>query len=151
MRPTNIINCFGIHAICKSLVSIMQKYGRRADFTNTWWGLRWHYRLHRIYLSDFSIFLIGSFLSGIYNVRSRFYRLPLRILHPKASNQKQFHMLWLAYDSAIIGPQLVKLTSRSNNTLFGNIFNCNLLNLIGAFLFLYLKIPPLRPEQNKIL
>ena len=52
--------------------------------------------------------------------------------------------------SAIIGPQLVKLTSSSLIIPFlGTYLTVILLNLIGAFLFLYLKIPLPRPEQNK--
>ena len=52
--------------------------------------------------------------------------------------------------SAIIGPQLVKFTSSSLIIPFlGTYLTVILLNLIGAFLFLYLKIPLPRPEQNK--
>ena len=52
--------------------------------------------------------------------------------------------------SAIIGPQLVKLTSSSLIIPFlGTYLTVILLNLIGAFLFLYLKIPLPRAERSK--
>ena len=53
--------------------------------------------------------------------------------------------------SAIIGPQLLNSLQQSNNTLFGNIFNCNFVKPDWSLLFLYLKIPLPRPEQINIM
>ena len=132
---------------------IMQKYGRRAGFLlGTLGGASGGIiGCIGLYLSDFSIFLIGSFLSGIYMSAQGFYRFAATDtasigFKPKAIS----YVMAGGLISAIIGPQLVKLTSSSLIIPFlGTYLTVILLNLIGAFLFLYLKIPLPRPEQNK--
>ena len=132
---------------------IMQKYGRRAGFLlGTLGGASGGIiGCIGLYLSDFSIFLIGSFLSGIYMSAQGFYRFAATDtasigFKPKAIS----YVMAGGLISAIIGPQLVKLTSSSLIIPFlGTYLTVILLNLIGAFLFLYLKIPLPRPEHNK--
>ena len=132
---------------------IMQKYGRRAGFLlGTLGGASGGIiGCIGLYLSDFSIFLIGSFLSGIYMSAQGFYRFAATDtasigFKPKAIS----YVMAGGLISAIIGPQLVKLTSSSLIIPFlGTYLTVILLNLIGAFLFLYLKIPIPRPEHNK--
>ena len=132
---------------------IMQKYGRRTGFLlGTLGGASGGIiGCIGLYLSDFSIFLIGSFLSGIYMSAQGFYRFAATDtasigFKPKAIS----YVMAGGLISAIIGPQLVKLTSSSLIIPFlGTYLTVILLNLIGAFLFLYLKIPLSRPEQNK--
>ena len=132
---------------------IMQKYGRRAGFLlGTLGGASGGIiGCIGLYLSDFSIFLIGSFLSGIYMSAQGFYRFAATDTASKGFKPKAIsYVMAGGLISAIIGPQLVKLTSSSLIIPFlGTYLSVILLNLIGAFLFLYLKIPLPRPEQNK--
>ena len=132
---------------------IMQKYGRRAGFLlGTLGGASGGIvGCLGLYLSDFSIFLIGSFLSGIYMSAQGFYRFAATDTASKGFKPKAIsYVMAGGLISAIIGPQLVKLTSSSLIIPFlGTYLTVILLNLIGALLFLYLKIPLLRPEQNK--
>ena len=132
---------------------IMQKYGRRAGFLlGTLGGASGGIiGCIGLYLSDFSIFLIGSFLSGIYMSAQGFYRFAATDTASKGFKPKAIsYVMAGGLISAIIGPQLVKLTSSSLIIPFlGTYLSVILLNLIGALLFLYLKIPLPRPEQNK--
>ena len=132
---------------------IMQKYGRRVGFLlGTLGGASGGIiGCIGLYLSDFSIFLIGSFLSGIYMSAQGFYRFAATDTASKGFKPKAIsYVMAGGLISAIIGPQLVKLTSSSLIIPFlGTYLSVILLNLIGAFLFLYLKIPLPRPEQNK--
>ena len=132
---------------------IMQKYGRRAGFLlGTLGGASGGIiGCIGLYLSDFSIFLIGSFLSGIYMSAQGFYRFAATDTASKGFKPKAIsYVMAGGLFSAIIGPQLVKLTSSSLIIPFlGTYLSVILLNLIGALLFLYLKIPLPRPEQNK--
>ena len=132
---------------------IMQKYGRRAGFLlGTLGGASGGIiGCIGLYLSDFSIFLIGSFLSGIYMSAQGFYRFAATDTASKGFKPKAIsYVMAGGLISAIIGPQLVKLTSSSLIIPFlGTYLTVILLNMIGAFLFLYLKIPLPRPEQNK--
>ena len=132
---------------------IMQKYGRRAGFLlGTLGGASGGIiGCIGLYLSDFSIFLIGSFLSGIYMSAQGFYRFAATDTASKGFKPKAIsYVMAGGLISAIIGPQLVKLTSSSLIIPFlGTYLTVILLNLIGAFLFLYLKIPLPRPEHNK--
>jgi len=132
---------------------IMQKYGRRAGFLlGTLGGASGGIiGCIGLYLSDFSIFLIGSFLSGIYMSAQGFYRFAATDTASKGFKPKAIsYVMAGGLISAIIGPQLVKLTSSSLIIPFlGTYLTVILLNLIGAFLFLYLKIPLPIPEQNK--
>ena len=132
---------------------IMQKYGRRAGFLlGTLGGASGGIiGCIGLYLSDFSIFLIGSFLSGIYMSAQGFYRFAATDTASKGFKPKAIsYVMAGGLISAIIGPQLVKLTSSSLIIPFlGTYLTVIVLNLIGAFLFLYLKIPLTRPEQSK--
>ena len=132
---------------------IMQKYGRRAGFLlGTLGGASGGIiGCIGLYLSDFSIFLIGSFLSGIYMSAQGFYRFAATDTASKGFKPKAIsYVMAGGLISAIIGPQLVKLTSSSLIIPFlGTYLSVILLNLIGALLFLYLKIPLPRPEQHK--
>ena len=122
---------------------IMQKYGRRMGFLlGTLGGASGGIiGCIGLYLSDFSIFLIGSFLSGIYMSAQGFYRFAATdTASPEFKPKAISYVMAGGLISAIIGPQLVKLTSSSFIIPFlGTYLTVILLNLVGAFLFLYLK------------
>ena len=131
---------------------IMQKYGRRAGFLiGTLGGASGGIiGCIGLYLSDFPIFLIGSFLSGIYMSAQGFYRFAATdTASPDFKPKAISYVMAGGLISAIIGPQLVKVTSSSFVIPFlGTYVTVILLNLVGAFLFLYLKIPPPRTERD---
>lgn len=132
---------------------IMQKYGRRVGFLiGTLGGASGGIiGCLGLYLSNFSIFLIGSFLSGIYMSAQGFYRFAATDtassdFKPKAIS----YVMAGGLISAIIGPQLVKFTSSSFVIPFlGTYIIVILLNLIGAILFLYLRIPTPKQELTE--
>ncbi|MBK0329421.1 MFS transporter [Rhodobacteraceae bacterium F11138] len=131
--------------------AIMQKYGRRTGFllgaaggtagaVVGAWGL---------YLGSFPIFLIGSLLTGIYMSAHGFYRFAAAdtasdSFRPKAIS----YVMAGGLLSAIIGPQLVKLTDglivspdARISSFLGAYLVVVAINLLGALLFLLIDIP----------
>ena len=95
---------------------IMQKYGRRVGFFIGAFGgaLGGAIGAYGLYLHSFTVFLIGSFLTGIYMSAQGFYRFAAADtasddFRPKAIS----YVMAGGLASAIIGPQLVKVTSQS--------------------------------------
>ena len=135
------------------LSHVMQKYGRRTGFfigagAGALGGAIGAYGL---YLASFPIFLLGSFISGIYMSAQGFYRFAAadtasETFRPKAIS----YVMAGGLASAIIGPQLVKVTSQAMVVPFmGTYFAIVALNLLGALLFLFLDIPkPAAPAQD---
>jgi MFS family permease len=124
---------------------VMQKFGRRAGFfigalfgamggAVGAWGL---------YEASFPIFLLGSFLTGTYMSAQGFYRFAAAdtasdTFRPKAIS----YVMAGGLLSAIVGPQLVKLTSQAMVIPFlGTYLAVIGVNLLGALLFLLLDIP----------
>ncbi|WP_425471841.1 MFS transporter [Ruegeria sediminis] len=133
--------------------AIMQKWGRRAGFlvgaiAGAFGGMVGAYGL---YLGSFPVFLAGSLLTGIYMSAHGFYRFAAA---DTASNE--FRPKAISYvmagglAAAIIGPQIVKLTSQAYVIPFlGTYFAVIAVNLIGSGLFFFLDIPkPPRPTQD---
>jgi MFS family permease len=124
---------------------LMQTYGRRAGFmlgagAGAIGGAVGAYGL---YVASFPIFLLGSLITGTYMSAQGFYRFAAADtasdgFRPKAIS----YVMAGGLLSAIIGPQLVKLTSQSMVIPFlGTYLAVIALNLGGAFLFLLLDIP----------
>ncbi|MDA3858066.1 MAG: MFS transporter, partial [Roseovarius sp.] len=96
-----------------------------------------------LYVASFPIFLLGSLITGTYMSAQGFYRFAAAdtasdVFRPKAIS----YVMAGGLLSAIIGPQLVKLTSQSMVIPFlGTYLAVIALNLGGAFLFLLLDIP----------
>ncbi|TYB91135.1 MFS transporter [Oceaniovalibus sp. ACAM 378] len=132
--------------ICATPISaFMQKYGRRAGF---WLGtaggsLGAATGAYGLYISSFTVFLIGSLLTGIYMSAQGFYRFAAADsaddeFRPKAISYVMAGGLF----SAFIGPQLVKLTADAMVVPFlGSYLAVIALNVVGSALFLGLKIP----------
>jgi MFS family permease len=132
---------------------MMQRYGRRAGFmigalAGAIGGLVGAYGL---YVASFPIFLAGSFITGTYMSAQGFYRFAAAdtasdTFRPKAIS----YVMAGGLLSAIIGPQLVKLTSQAMVIpFFGTYLAVIALNLAGAFLFLLLDIPkPPIPSED---
>ncbi|HKL55703.1 MAG: MFS transporter [Roseovarius sp.] len=127
------------------LAWFMQRAGRRAGFIlgagagATGAGIG----AYGLYIASFEVFLAGSFITGIYMSAQGFYRFAAADtasdeFRPKAIS----YVLAGGLASAIIGPQLVKVTSQAMVIPFmGTYLAVVVLNLVGALLFLFLDIP----------
>src|SRR6056297_853920 len=104
-----------------------------------------------LYQASFPLFLLGSLITGVYMSAQGFYRFAAadtasETFRPKAIS----YVMAGGLASAIIGPQLVKVTSQAMVIPFmGTYFAVVVLNLVGALLFLFLDIPkPPVPAQD---
>ncbi|WIY24901.1 MFS transporter [Parasedimentitalea psychrophila] len=131
--------------------AIMQKWGRRTGFIigafgGATGGLVGAYGL---YLGSFPIFLVGSLLTGIYMSAQGFYRFAAADTASEGFRPKAIsYVMAGGLLSAIIGPQLVKLTSQAFVVPFmGTYLTVIAINLVGALLFLFLDIPKPTPPS----
>lgn len=135
------------------LSAIMQKFGRRVGFFVGAAGgaIGGAIGAYGLYLNNFYIFLLGSLLTGIYMSAQGFYRFAAADtasdeFRPKAIS----YVMAGGLASAIIGPQLVKVTSQSLVIPFlGTYLMVIAINVIGAALFLFINIPkPQAPSED---
>lgn len=128
--------------------AIMQRYGRRAGFLvgTTGGSLGGAIGAYGLYLNSFPVFLIGSFLTGIYMSAQGFYRFAAADTASDSYRPKAIsYVMAGGLASAIIGPQLVKITADSMVVPFmGTYLVVILINLIGSSLFFFIDIP--RPQ-----
>ena len=132
---------------------VMQTYGRRAGFFlgatgGTIGGIVGAYGL---YTASFPIFLLGSLFTGLYMSAHGFYRFAAADtasddFRPKAIS----YVMAGGLASAIIGPQVVKVTADAMVIPFlGTYIAVITVNVIGSLLFLFLDIPrPPRPAED---
>ncbi len=135
------------------LSSFMQKYGRRAGFIVGALGgaLGGAIGAYGLYLNNFPIFLAGSFLTGVYMSAQGFYRFAAADTASEAFRPKAIsYVMAGGLLSAIIGPQLVKVTSDSMVIPFLGAYIAVIgINLIGSLLFLFIDIPkPPEPSAD---
>lgn len=132
---------------------IMQKYGRRVGFFIGAFGgaIGGAIGAYGLYLHSFTVFLIGSFLTGIYMSAQGFYRFAAADtasddFRPKAIS----YVMAGGLASAIIGPQLVKVTSQSMVVPFMGAYMAVIaINIVGSLLFFFINIPtPQRPSAD---
>ena len=136
---------FGAMTTAPWLSQVMQNYGRRIGFligalagvigaTICAIGM---------YKGIFSILLIGSYLTGIYQSSLGFYRFAATDTASDSFKAKAIsYTMAGGLLSAIIGPQLVKVTSDFYTIPFLGVYvTVIFINIIGAFLFLFLDIP----------
>ncbi len=135
------------------LSAFMQRYGRKAGFmvgaaggaaggAIGAWGL---------ITSSFTLFLIGAFLTGIYMSAQAFYRFAAVDTASDAFRPKAIsYVMAGGLVSAIIGPQLVKVTAQSMVVPFvGTYLAVIVLNILGALLFLLLDSPKPTAAANE--
>jgi MFS family permease len=132
--------------------AIMQKWGRRAGFfvgaaSGAIGGMVGAYGL---YLGSFEVFLVGSLFTGIYMSAHGFYRFAAADTASDAFRPKAIsYVMAGGLASAIIGPQLLKLTSAAFVIPFmGTYLAVIAVNVIGSFLFLMLDIPKPAPPAK---
>ncbi len=133
--------------------AIMQRYGRRAGFLLGGAGgaAGAVVGAYGLYLGSFPVFLIGSFLTGIYMSAHGFYRFAAAdtasdSFRPKAIS----YVMAGGLLSAIVGPQLVKATSDAFVIPFLGTYAAIIgINLVGALLFFLIDIPtPPAPTED---
>ena len=132
------------------LSMIMQRYGRRIGFFVGALGgaLGGAIGAYGLYLDSFEIFMIGSLLTGIYMSAQGFYRFAAADTASEAFRPKAIsYVMAGGLASALIGPQLVKVTAQSMVVPFmGTYLTIIAINVLGSALFLALNIP--KPEQR---
>ncbi len=124
---------------------IMQTYGRRAGF---WLGtasgaIGGAIGAYGLYVHSFPIFLLGSFITGVYMSAQGFYRFAAADTASEAFRPKAIsYVMAGGLASALIGPQLVKLTVDAYVIPFlGTYLAVIGVNVVGSLLFLFLDIP----------
>ncbi|MBK5947854.1 MFS transporter [Rhodobacter veldkampii DSM 11550] len=128
----------------------MGRYGRRAGFilATVAGAVGAAIAARALYVGSFPLYLAGSFLTGIYMSAQGFYRFAATDTAAPAFQPKAISWVMAGgLAAAIIGPQLVKLTSEAMVIPFLATYLAIIgLNLLGPFLFAFLDIP--RPERR---
>ena len=136
---------FGAMTTAPWLSQVMQNYGRRIGFIlGTVAGVIGAIICAiGMYKGIFAVLLIGSYLTGIFQSSLGFYRFAATDTASDAFKAKAIsYTMAGGLLSAIIGPQLVKVTSDLYTTPFLGVYvTVNIINIIGAFLFIFLDIP----------
>ena len=127
------------------LSNLMQRFGRRFGFfIGAIGGLSGGIiGAFGLAIGSFSIFLMGSFLTGIYMSAQAFYRFAAADTATKSFRPKAIsYVMAGGLASAIIGPQIVKISAEAMIIPFlGTYIAVIFINFVGSFLFLFLKIP----------
>ena len=136
---------FGAMTTAPWLSQFMQNYGRRMGFIlGAIAGIIGAIICAiGMYKGIFGILLIGSYLTGIFQSSLGFYRFAATDTASEAFKAKAIsYTMAGGLLSAIIGPQLVKVTSDLYTTPFLGVYvTVVFINIFGAFLFLFLDIP----------
>ena len=142
--PISLI-VFGSMTTAPWLSALMQRYGRRLGFVVgamggaagagvSAWGL---------WIDSFALFLIGSYLTGIYMSAQGFYRFAATDTASEAFRPKAIsYVMAGGLLSALVGPQLVKLSVDATVIPFvGSYAFVVVINLVGVWLFAFLDVP----------
>ncbi|MGH1354444.1 MAG: MFS transporter [Thalassovita sp.] len=123
----------------------MQRFGRRTGFfigaiSGALGGAVGAYGL---YIASFPIFLLGSLITGVYMSAQGFYRFAAADTASDAFRPKAIsYVMAGGLASAIIGPQLVKVTVDAMVIPFVGTYLAVIgVNIIGSLLFFFLDIP----------
>jgi MFS family permease len=131
------------------LSAIMQRYGRRTGFVigAMAGALGGAVGAYGLYVASFPIFLLGSLITGVYMSCQGFYRFAAADTASEAFRPKAIsYVMAGGLLSAVIGPQLVKVTAESMVIPFlGTYLAVIAVNIIGSGLFLFLDIPTPKP------
>ncbi len=138
---------------------VMQRFGRRAGFFLGAAGgaLGGAICVAGLYLASFPVFLLGSLCTGLYMSAQGFYRFAAADTASDAFRPKAIsYVMAGGLASAIIGPQLVKLSTGAIDhpsalvaSFAGAYLLVIVLNVLGSLMFLFLDIPrPPVPSQD---
>ena len=142
--PVSVI-IIGSTVAAPFLSTFMQKFGRKSGFIlGSFCGaVGATIASVALYISSFNLFLLGSLVTGIYMSSYGFYRFAAadtarEIFRPKAIS----YVMAAGLISAILGPQLVKLTAAlSFIPFFSSYITIVILNIFGSAIFSFLRIP----------
>lgn len=129
-----------------ALSSFMQTHGRRAGFVVGAAGgaLGGLLSAAGLYYGSFPLFLSGSIGTGIYMAAQGFYRFAAVDTASAGYRPKAISLVMAGgLASAIVGPQLVKLTGEMTDPIpfAGGYLAIVVLNVVGVLIFAFLKIP----------
>lgn len=131
------------------LAAIMQRFGRRIGFAIGASGgmIGAGVAAYGLYTASFGFFLLGSLFTGVYMSAQGFYRFAAADTASAAFRPKAIsYVLAGGLASAVIGPQLVKLTSEALVVPFmGTYLVVMVINALGVVLFAFLDIPTPAP------
>jgi MFS family permease len=136
------------------LSALMARFGRRAGFVVGALGgaLGGGVAAYGLSIASFPLFLVGAFLSGIYQSSQGFFRFAAADSASDAFRPKAIS--WVMAGgllSAVVGPELVKLTAQSMAVPFMGTYLAVIgLNLVGMFLFAGLNIPKLPARSGPV-
>lgn len=150
--PISLI-VFGSMTTAPWLSALMQRFGRRLGFVVgamggaagaavSAWGL---------WIDSFALFLIGSYLTGIYMSAQGFYRFAATDTASEAFRPKAIsYVMAGGLLSALVGPQLVKFSVDATVIPFvGSYAFVVAINVVGAWLFAFLDVPkPAAPKPG---
>lgn len=144
---------FGSMTTAPWMSQVMQRYGRRAGFLcgALGGGVGAAIAAYALSVGSFPLFLLGSYFTGIYMSAHGFYRFAaIDTASVKFRPKAMSYVMAGGLASAIIGPQLSKLTSAALDIPFmGTYLAVIAINIIGAVLFFFLDIPtPEKPNEN---
>ncbi len=130
------------------LSPLMQKYGRRAGFVIGAAGgmMGASVCAYALTINSFLVFLLGSYMVGIYMSSQGFFRFAAADTASDAFRPKAIsYVMAGGLISAIIGPQMVSFLSDGPDATvmrFFPVFIASMgLNLVGMLLFIFLDIP----------
>ena len=160
--PISLI-VFGSMTTAPWLSRFMHAYGRQAGFfLGTFSGaVGAAISAYGLFISSFTVFLVGSYLSGIYMTTQGFYRFAATDIASEQFRPKAIsYVMAGGLLSAILGPQLNKIVQDlSVITFLGSYVTIVVINLVGIFLFFLLRLPKqssnvatnanLKPERSK--
>ncbi len=146
--PISLI-VFGSMTTAPWLSPFMQRYGRQAGFYVGAIGglIGGAISAYAITVSSFVLFLVGSYLTGIYMSAQGFFRFAAADTASESFRPKAIsYVLAGGLISAIIGPQLVSLLTYTNPdaTVMRYLpvyYAAIAINIIGMALFIFLRIP----------
>jgi len=144
---------FGSMTTAPWLSSVMQTHGRRTGFfVGAFGGLAGSLvAAYGLMTGNFGFLLLGSFLTGIYMSAQGFYRFAAADTASDAFKPKAIsYVMAGGLLSALIGPQLVKLTAEATVVPFlGTYMVAIAINLVGMCLFFLIDIPkPAAPSPD---
>jgi MFS family permease len=150
--PISLI-VFGSMTTAPWLSSVMQRFGRKTGFFVGAIGgaIGSMVAAYGLYIDSFPTFLIGSYFTGIYMSAQGFYRFAAADTASEAFRPKAIsYVMAGGLISALIGPQLVKVTTDMTVVPFmGTYAVALLINLVGMAMFLFLDLPtPPKPKPG---
>ncbi|MEM1363158.1 MAG: MFS transporter [Pseudomonadota bacterium] len=143
------LSVFGSMTTAPWLSALMQRYGRRTGFLIGGTGGLAGSAIAAIglYQGSFTLFLLGSYLTGIYISSQAFYRFAATDTASPSYRPRAISFVMAGgLVSALLGPELVKLSSEAMVVPFlGTYLVAMAINILGMGLFFFLDIP--RPPR----